>query len=107
MEAVKPTSEDMYEEKRSDTMQSSMEVTVRDVWTKYFFNEKKLLCFQILLQLGSGKIVLYQELKDYSEYKNTLKDLQVARSRNAVIKIPRKSEIPVHALEKWHGFRKV
>ena len=106
MEAVKSIRGIQTEGHELNVVHRLHEVTVKDVWTRFFFN-KNLLCFQILLQIDSGEIVLYQELKDYSEYKNTLKDLQAARSNDAVIKIPKKSAIPVLPLEKWHGFRKV
>lgn len=106
MEAVQPIRGFQIQEHDANIVQRLQEVTVEDVWTRFFF-EKNLLCFQILLRIDSGEIVLFQELKDYSEYKNTLNVLQAARANDAVIKIPKKSTIPVLPLEKWHGFRKV
>ena len=58
---------------------------IEDVWTRFFY-KKNLLRFQVLLQTNNGEIVLYQELKDYSEYINTLNDLRKARMSNAVMK---------------------
>ncbi|MEZ4933548.1 MAG: hypothetical protein R2788_15680 [Saprospiraceae bacterium] len=89
MEAIKSTRGVLVEEHKNDFVQREKEVVVKDVWTKFFF-KKNLLCFRILLQTDSGEIVLYQELKDYSEYKNTLCDLQAAKGNNVVIKIPKK-----------------
>ena len=97
MEAVQPIRKVQVKEHETSVMQDMIEVTVKDVWTKFFFNEQNLLCFQVLLQIDSGEIVLYQEFKDYSEYKNTWKDLLAVKSNSAVIKISEKSVIPVHA----------
>lgn len=89
MEAMKPKRGILAEKHKTNFVQRENGVAVKDVWTKFFF-KKNLLCFRILLQTDSGEIVLYQELKDYSEYKNTLNDLQTARAEDAVIKIPKK-----------------
>ena len=89
MEATNSTRGDLVGEHKTDFVQREGAVEVKDVWTKFFF-KKNLLCFQILLQIESGETVLYQEIKDYSEYKNTLSDLQSARGNDAVIKIPGK-----------------
>ncbi len=86
MEAIKSKREVLAEQCTASTVQHGKEVVVKDVWTKFFF-KKNLLCFRILLQTESGEIVFYQELKDYSEYKNTLNDLQAARANNAVVKV--------------------
>ena len=107
MEAVQPIKKIQGKVRSLKTISEFEEVTVSDVWTKFFFNQKNLLCFQVLLQVDSGEMMLYQELTDYSEYKNTLEDLHKKRSSNAVIKIPKKSTIPVQPLKKWHGFRNV
>ena len=108
MNSVQPLNGIQQEGHEVRFVQNNMdEVTVKDVWTKFFFDKKNLLRFGILLQIESGEMVLYQELKDYSEYKNTLKDLHQAKSHNTVIKIPKKSAVLVRPLEKWHGFRKV
>ena len=90
MKAIKPKRGILAEEHDLSFVQGNgNEVAVKDVWTKFFF-EKNLLCFRILLQTDSGEVVLYQELKDYSEYKKTLKDLHLARSKGAVVTIPKK-----------------
>ncbi len=90
MEAIRPERGNLAEKHKPDFVQSSeSEVAVEDVWTKFFY-EKNLLCFRVLLQTDSGEIVLYQELKDYSEYKKTLNDLRDARSNGAVVRIPKK-----------------
>lgn len=107
MEAVQPLSNMSMHGMGFGPVLSVGGATVRNVWTKFFFDQKNLLCFQVLLQTKSGETIPYQEFKDYSEYKNTLDYLHNARTKNAVIEIPRKSAILVDQLEKWHGFRKV
>ena len=64
-------------------------VAVEDIWTKFSFHGD-LLCFQILLQTDGGKIISYQEFNDYSEYKNIMTDLRMARFNNTVIRVPKK-----------------
>ena len=66
-------------------------VEVKQVWTMFHYDEQKLLCFQILLDLKGGETVSFQKLKDYSTYKKVLNDLHVARSENALITIPEKT----------------
>lgn len=93
MDVVQTTRKVKAEQHEVNVVQNVEAVTVKDVWTKFLFN-KKNLCFQVLLEIENGEVLLYQELKDYSEYKNTLKDLQCARSNDAVVKIPKKSPVP-------------
>ena len=107
MEAVQPIKKIQGQVHALKAVPKVEEVTVADVWTKFFFDKRNLLCFQVLLQTDSGEELLYQEFTDYSEYKNTIKDLYEMRSMRAIIEIPKKSTIPVRPLEKWHGFRNV
>ena len=107
MKAVQPINKIQGKVRALKPLPEVEEVTVSDVWTKFFFDKRNLLCFQVLLQTDSGEELLYQEFTDYSEYKNTIKDLYEMRSKKAIIEIPKKSTIPVRSLEKWHGFRNV
>ena len=107
MEAVQPIKKIQGKVHALKAVPEVEEVTVSDVWTKFFFDKRNLLCFQVLLQIDGGEILLYQELTDYSEYKNTIEGLYELRSKKAIIEIPKKSTIPVQPPKKWHGFRNV
>lgn len=76
------------ERKSSTSAQVINGTIVERIWTKFYFDEKKLLCFDILLDLKGGKTVSFQKLKDYSTYKKVLNHLHVARSEKTVITIP-------------------
>ena len=87
MGAIQPIKGIQVKEHEMEFVRQIQGVSVRDLVTKYYF-KNNALCFKILLHLESGETVLYQELTDYSDYKNTLTFLQSARKNGAVIKIP-------------------
>ncbi len=61
---------------------------VKDLVTKFFYRDN-FLCFHILLQIEGGETVFFQEFTDYSEYKKAFSDLQGARSKDALIEVPK------------------
>lgn len=61
---------------------------VKDLITKFFYRDN-FLCFQILLQMTGGEIVLFREFTDYAEYKKIFSDLQRVKNSDAFIDIPK------------------
>lgn len=89
MNAVKSLSGIQVSEHEKGFVRDVQNMEIEDIWTKFSFRGN-LLCFQILLQTEGGKITLYQEYNDYSEYKNKMADLRLARFNNTAIRVPKK-----------------
>lgn len=69
-----------------DYVHQTRGVQVRDLVTKYFYQNNQL-SFQIILQLESGERVLYGEFLDYGSYKESMTALKKAKATGSIIKI--------------------
>lgn len=90
MKAVRPIRGIQVTEHELEFVRQIKGVQVKDLITKFFYNQNQL-CFQIMLHLEGGETVHFQEFTDYGAYKKALGALQQARENDTVIKIPGKN----------------
>ena len=64
-------------------------VQVKDLVTKYFYQNNQL-SFQIILHLEGGETVLFEEFSDYGNYKKSMNSLQEAKTNGSIIKIQKR-----------------
>ena len=76
-------------EHEMDFVQRIRSVQVKDLVTKFFYQENQL-CFQIFLHLEGGESILFEEFADYGSYKKSMSSLQDAKANGSIIKIPKK-----------------
>ena len=60
---------------------------ISNVWTRIFCKER-VMCYEILIEIGSGNLLRYFICEDYFHYKERLKELLLTRDSNEMVLVP-------------------